>query len=70
LSLQGCNICDSKSNACIGDDDPYPVPKELLNDIIKDILATELRVGSVPSEKLEEDDIKVDSQEKIQHVNT
>lgn len=70
LSLQGCDICDSKSNACIGDDDPYPIPKELLNDIIKDILAIELRVGSVPTEKLEEDDIKVDSQEKIQHVNT
>ena len=71
LSLQGCDICDSKNNDCISDDDPYPVPKELLDSIIKDILATELRVGTVPDEvKQAEDDIKVDSQEKIQHVNT
>lgn len=73
LDIQNvCDVCtELPVNACIRDDDPYPIPKELLDDIIKDILATELRVGEIPSEKvLEEDDAKVDSQEKIVHQNT
>jgi len=71
LTLQRCDICADPANRCIIDDDPYPVPRELLNDIIKDILATELKVGSIPDEvKQDKDDLKTDSVEKIEHVNT
>lgn len=67
-----CNICDADgNNACTPDTAPYPVPPELLDEIINAILREELKVGDVPKEVDEEKDtIKVDSIEQIQHVNT
>ncbi len=71
LGEKGCNICDDDGNTCTPDSAPYPVPPELLSEIIRDILATELASGDIPKEVDEEKDtVKVDSVEQIQHVNT
>jgi hypothetical protein len=66
----GCNVCDDAGNVCTPDSGPYPVPPELLAEIIEDTLRVELKVGSVPTEQGEEKDtIKVDTTEKVIHEN-
>lgn len=66
-----CNVCDESGNVCTPDDGPYPVPPELLDEIVNAILKEELKVGDVPKEiDQEKDTIKVDSIEQIQHTNT
>jgi len=71
MSERGCDICNENGEPCEKDTAPWPVPPELLNDIVKAIISEELRVGDVPKEVDEEKDtIKVDSVEQIQHRNT
>lgn len=70
MSERGCDICDANGEPCEKDTAPWPVPPELLDDIVNAIIKEELRVGDVPKEVDEEKDtIKVDSVEKIQHEN-
>ncbi len=71
ISDKGCNICDESGVTCTPDTAPYPVPPELLDEIVNAIIREELRMGDVPKEIDEDKDtIKVDSIEQIQHVNT
>lgn len=71
LSDKNCDACDTSGNTCEADDLPYAVPPELLDDIVQSIISVELRAGDIPKEiDQEKDEIKVDSAESIQHVNT
>jgi hypothetical protein len=70
LSDYGCDVCDSSGNVCAPDDAPYPVPPELLDEIVMSILSVELRSGDLPKDfTLNKDQIKVDSVEAINHNN-
>jgi len=67
---KACNICDDTGAVCTPDSGPYPVPPELLDAIIEDILRTELASGEIPTEQNEEKDtIKVDTTEQVVHQN-
>ena len=69
LDLQRCTPCDEGESTCINDNDPYPIPGELLDDIVRSILSVELRVGAIPNEQLmEEQDSNVDTVSQTAHV--
>lgn len=70
MAVYDCNVCDTSGSVCEPDDAPYPLPPELLQNIVKSILLTELRSGDIPKDQtLNEDEIKVDSLELISHQN-
>ena len=65
-----CDVCDTTGNVCAPDDLPYPVPPELLDQIILSILSVELASGDLPKDQwIKKDEIKTDSVEGIQHQN-
>jgi len=67
----GCDVCLDDGGTCSPASAPYPVPPELLDEIIQSVLREELKVGDVPKEVDEEKDtIKVDTTEQVQHLNT
>jgi hypothetical protein len=67
----GCDVCNPDGSTCSPNSAPYPVPPELLDDIIQSVLRDELKVGDVPKEVDEEKDtLKVDTTEQVQHLNT
>ncbi len=69
LTIQQCDISSPPED--VRDDDPYPVPRELISNIIADIMKTELSTGDTPKEDdQEKDEMKIDSIEKIEHSNT
>lgn len=66
----GCNVCDAEGTICSPNTAPYPVPPEMLDEIINAVIREELATGDLPKEIDEEKDtIKVDSTEKIIHQN-
>jgi hypothetical protein len=66
-----CDVCAADGTLCAPDSAPYPVPPELLDEIVQSVLRDELKVGDVPKEVDEEKDtIKVDTVENVQHLNT
>ena len=70
LDLQRCTPCDQGETACINDNDPYPIPGELLDDIVRSILSVELRVGAIPDEQREDrQDSNVDTVSQTAHVS-
>jgi len=71
FAAYNCNACDPGRTVCIPDDEPYPVPGELLSEIIKSIISVELGRGPIPSdEEVHEDQIKTDTVEQTVHNNT
>tara|TARA_R100001086_G_scaffold240206_2_gene166106 strand:- start:87 stop:785 length:699 start_codon:yes stop_codon:yes gene_type:complete len=57
--INKCNCADSAPSLCYDDDQPFPAPQDLINDIMRDTLSVELRnmfpdmVGEVEMDKEE-----------------
>ena len=65
-----CDVCDQDGNTCSPDDAPYPVPPELLNEIVQSILSVELSSGDIPKDHwVKKDQIKTDTFEITSHEN-